>query len=409
MSRVRRWIVRAGCLPRWHEAAALLPPHDLLDRIVHEGELIARLVAVLPAEHAPAAVDAVQSLLACALELDGARYATPYNFVRALRQRSVKALPAAQADAVQLLTIHGAKGLEARAVFVMDAEPEAQPAETATLLIDWPVSATRPRRVAFIAAESRCPASLQALLADEQAARQREELNGLYVAMTRAKERLAFSRTPPWHAGPERSWWQRVDGNGHRMAAGVVGGSAWHAAKHGGGGSAAGLACPAHPRCGGGRGRWRQPHASARPCTACSNGRPQALLPMSSTWRLRPPSSIGVADAGAVQSISTRILSSAACAPLFDARALAWAGNEVPMAGVGEQAGQVLRIDRLVCTLGDMPTWWVLDYKLDAAPQLVAAYRDQLAAYRRAVQAVQPGDPVRAAFVSGSGELIEPT
>ena len=135
-----------GLLAGWHEAAALLPPHDLLDRIVHEGELIARLVAVLPAEHAPAAVDAVQSLLACALELDGARYATPYNFVRALRQRSVKALPAAQADAVQLLTIHGAKGLEARAVFVMDAEPEAQPAETATLLIDWPVSATRPLR-----------------------------------------------------------------------------------------------------------------------------------------------------------------------------------------------------------------------------------------------------------------------
>ena len=29
--------------------------------------------------------------------------------------------------------------------------------------------------------------------------------------MTRAKERLAFSRTPPWHAGPERSWWHRIE------------------------------------------------------------------------------------------------------------------------------------------------------------------------------------------------------
>ena len=268
-----------GLLAGWHEAAALLPPHDLLDRIVHEGELIARLVAVLPAEHAPAAVDAVQSLLACALELDGARYATPYNFVRALRQRSVKALPAAQADAVQLLTIHGAKGLEARAVFVMDAEPEAQPAETATLLIDWPVSATRPLRVAFIAAESRCPASLQALLADEQAARQREELNGLYVAMTRAKERLAFSRTPPWHAGPERSWWHRIEAMAIEWRPALL------AAAQGTLRSTAVVDLPLASRArpilaaaaGAADGEQR---ASARPCTACSSGPPQALRPM---------------------------------------------------------------------------------------------------------------------------------
>ena len=45
----------------------------------------------------------------------------------------------ARADAVQLLTVHGAKGLEARCVFVIDADPieprEAKPG----VLIDWPV------------------------------------------------------------------------------------------------------------------------------------------------------------------------------------------------------------------------------------------------------------------------------
>jgi ATP-dependent helicase/nuclease subunit A len=49
----------------------------------------------------------------------------------------------------------------------------------------------------------------------------------------------------------------------------------------------------------------------------------------------------------------------------------------------------------------------VLDYKLQHAPQELAAYRDQLARYRAAVQAAQPGEEVRAAFITGAGRLVE--
>jgi ATP-dependent helicase/nuclease subunit A len=115
----------------------------------------------------------------------------------------------------------------------------------------------------------------------------------------------------------------------------------------------------------------------------------------------------GVGDVAAVRAIATRILTSADCAHLFEPRALAWAGNEVPIAGVDGRAGEILRIDRLVHTAGEQPTWWVLDYKLDGMPQNNPAYRDQLFAYRRAVQALQPGEAVRAAFISATGELIE--
>ena len=38
-----------------------------------------------------------------ALDLDGGRYASPYNFVRALRSRRVLAPPAQRHDAVRLL------------------------------------------------------------------------------------------------------------------------------------------------------------------------------------------------------------------------------------------------------------------------------------------------------------------
>jgi ATP-dependent helicase/nuclease subunit A len=116
----------------------------------------------------------------------------------------------------------------------------------------------------------------------------------------------------------------------------------------------------------------------------------------------------GVTELAPVRVAAARILGSTSCAAFFDPRALTWAGNEVTVAGVGAEVGQLLRIDRLVLTAGDAPTWWVLDYKLVGRPQEDAAYLGQLAAYRRAVQALQPGKPVRAAFISGIGELIEP-
>ena len=94
------------------------------------------------------------------------------------------------------------------------------------------------------------------------------------------------------------------------------------------------------------------------------------------------------------------MLDSPACRAFFDPSALAWAGNEWPVAGDGEPR----RIDRLV-QLRD-GSWWVLDYKLAGAPQRDPAMREQLAGYREAVRALVPGEPVHAAFISATGELI---
>ena len=400
----------ATLLAQWQLDARTLPPHDLLDRIVHQGDLLPRLAAVVPPERQARATEALQALLAAALDLDGGRYASPYNFVRALRQRRVLAPPAQRHDAVRLLTIHGAKGLEARVVILMDADPEPPRVETATLLIDWPVDAARPQRVAFVASEARCPPSLQTLLAQERAARSREELNALYVAMTRAEERLIVSRTPPKSANPAPSWWARLQPLAHDWpsAAPPVGAV--------GAGHAQYLALPlarrtptrvpeappAHDDVAARLGQavhrtleWAAgagPHGGAAACNALASA---------------AAAEFGVADVAAVQAVALRILTSPDCARFFDARWLAWAGNEVPIAGVDAQAGAVLRIDRLVRSAGEAPTWWVLDYKLEGRPQDNAGHRDQLAAYRRAVQALQPGEPVRAAFINGAGALIE--
>ncbi|MDO9095309.1 MAG: hypothetical protein Q7U99_22050 [Rubrivivax sp.] len=71
--------------------------------------------------------------------------------------------------------------------------------------------------------------------------------------------------------------------------------------------------------------------------------------------------------------------------------------------------GRALRIDRLVALLdeGGARVWWVLDYKLQQGAEGLAVYREQLTTYRRAVEALRPGDAVRAAVITGGGELIE--
>ena len=400
-------------LQRWSVDAQTLPPHDLLDRIVNEGELRERVLATVPAEQRVAALEAISAVLGQALLLDGGRYATPYNFVRALKRRAIKVAAPIQPDAVQLLTVHGAKGLEAKVVFVMDADPEPKTAETATLLVDWPVEAARPRACAFVYSETACPASLVTLLGVERAARQREELNGLYVAMSRAKQRLVFSATQPRYQPPGASWWQRVEALAEPWPddAGVV--------------TSVPASAPASLRVP----PWWQNAETTTPVTPADSparsmdadsaatrlgkavhrvlewASPQPAPGRLDLDTLAPAAATEFgSDAAEVARLARVILDSAECARFFKGPGLRWAGNEVPVSVDGEP----LRIDRLVLLdEADGLVWWVLDYKLQHAPQELAAYREQLQRYRRAVRAAQPDASVRCAFVTGAGAVVE--
>ncbi len=408
----------ADLLRRWRGAASALPPHDLLDRIVAEGSYRERVAAAVPRERRIAALGAIDALLGLALTLDGARYATPYNFVRALKRRALRVASPAQLDAVQLLTVHGAKGLEARAVFVVDADPEPRAAESALLLVDWPVEAAQPLVCAFVYSELRCAPSLEPLRDREIQARRREELNGLYVAMSRARELLVFSATAPYQVPADRSWWQRIEG----VAA------PWQPALAGAADATADVDVPVlrvlPP--------WRGPvlastastASTAAPALAASRPPPGEDEPTRLgkavhrvlEWAAAAPSDVAIAflaDAAArefdvaaveVERIAGVIWNSPDCARFFRGPALSWAGNEVDVA----DGGDVLRIDRLVA-LDDAGalTWWVLDYKLRHAPERDPAYRAQLRRYARAVRRLQPGAHVRCAFVSGEGSLVE--
>ncbi|MEO5844668.1 MAG: UvrD-helicase domain-containing protein [Caldimonas sp.] len=399
-------------LGRWHALVAALPPHDLLDRVVVEGDVHARYAAAVPPEQRAFALDSIDAVLAQSLYLDGGRYATPYAFVRALKKRAVKAALPVRASTVRLLTVHGAKGLEADTVFVMDTEPEPTNPPMTTLLVEWPVEAERPTRCAFVYNENRCPPSLRAALDQERRAREREELNGLYVAMSRAKRRLVFSATEPYREPTGPTWWSRVlaacPASPQRQSEllfdlpAAVAAAATTRAEI----VIATLPAWSASSKGAGVGPTGSPAASARIGRAIH----RAL-----EWIVSDPAieRHEAADAAArefgaavapVRHAVVAIVEHPDGARFFRGPQIRWSGNEVSMS----DSGAVLRIDRLALVDGaDGPVWWVLDYKLSHAPEELEGYRAQLLRYRAAVARAQPGEAVRCAFVTGEGRIVE--
>jgi ATP-dependent helicase/nuclease subunit A len=108
--------------------------------------------------------------------------------------------------------------------------------------------------------------------------------------------------------------------------------------------------------------------------------------------------------ASAAAAAVRRMLADADIRGLLGAEPLLWAGNEVPVVADGRPG----RIDRLVLRpTAQGEQWWVLDYKTETRPDTDPELVAQLMRYQRAVQAGDPARPVRAAFITGDGRLLE--
>ncbi len=379
-----------------------LPPHDALQAIYHQGDVWARFAAAAPAAQRASVLANLRALLAVALRLDGGRYATPYAFVRALKAGGLQAPATVSSQAVRLLTIHGAKGLEAEAVLLLDTDTLERNADSMGVLVDWPGEAAAPHKFVFLVSESRPPACALETLAIEQAARQREELNALYVALTRARHTLVLSSITP-HRETSQSWWRRL--------AGLVDEVPAPAALALAGGLAQALdhlpelplapVLPAQAAIDTGadedsdlartgkamhrlleRGAWAEPQVRA----------------VVREFRLSPAQG---QDAAAM---AQRILAGAG-AWAWDAGVVGWQGNEVELV----HEGQTLRLDRLVQRkdTGHEGHWWVLDYKSRSAPQDHPELVARMRSYRAAVQAACGGQTVKAAFLTPQGTVVE--
>lgn len=419
-----------------------LPPHDALHAIYRHADLIARFAAAAPATQRMAVQANLRALPSAALQHDGGRYLTPYAFVRAMKKGGVRAPGRIDAQAIRLLTVHGAKGLEAQCVLLLDTDARAQKAETMGVLVDWPGEQAGPVGFVFLASESNPPPSAEAALAAEQQARQREELNTLYVAMTRAKHCLALSSAQPGKtAAPDGgSWWHRLSPLAADALPMVTGeplratpacaGAPQQTPEHF---TLAELppTAPLRPMADDRQSPGADPAASAAtPATPATRfgeamhqlleqagvvGAPLAELraqgwPAARIARLARDFEISLDAARQAAQTARRILGGEG--------AWAWniaggdgddtvvdqAINEAPL----RHQGQNLRIDRLVhCRQPPgRAGWWVLDYKSAAEPERQSALIEQLRRYRAAVQSQTPNERVRAALLTGDGRML---
>lgn len=422
-------------LTQYQDWVSGLPPHDALHAIYEHGDVLARFAAAAPVTQRQAVQANLRALLAASLQHDGGRYLTPYAFVRAMKKGGVRAPGRADAQAVRLLTVHGAKGLEADCVLLLDTDTRPQKAETMGVLVDWPGEQTVPSAFVFLASESNPPPSAEAALAVEQQARSREELNMLYVAMTRAKHCLALSSVLPSNSAPG-SWWNRLAPLVTEVDAGAA-----PASSAGAGATPDTFTIAAlHPLPEALQSARTKPGAAAADPTSATPvampgdaestplsrqgdamhqlleqagvaGAPLADLrthgwPAARIARLASDHDIAPAAAELAARMAQGILAGEG-AWAWDPEQVQTAINEAPL----HYQGQSLRIDRLVLRRAlsaddAVAGWWVLDYKSAAQPQRQQALVAQLQRYQEAVQALMPGEAVHAAFLTGDGRLV---
>jgi ATP-dependent helicase/nuclease subunit A len=352
--------------------------------------------------------------------------------------QTVKSPMTSDDSAIRLLTIHGAKGLEADVVIILDTDAIPTPAASMRVLVDWPGETATPISFVFLASESRPAPSAAAAFDIEKQARLREELNALYVAMTRAREQLVISSSQPRNANAE-SWWQRMQA----------------------------VAEPIHPVR-------PEPSTSVRAelveelkQTSQQAQPEQGLIELlvlpslentknilkkesnstlagvfiaydaiesivnsaeeevqasleslesrigQAMHRLLQRLDLAATDAVALEfklshqeseqaaQMAQRILAGEG-AWAWDETIVSWQGNEIELTA----QGKLLRLDRLV-RHKDTGAWWVLDYKSESQPQNKPELVAQMRAYVAAVQACYAGEQVKAAFLTATGKMIE--
>jgi ATP-dependent helicase/nuclease subunit A len=416
-------------LTLWKNWVDTLPPHDALSAIYHDGDVLARYAAATPPSQRGAVMTHLRALLSAALQVDGGRYSSAYALVRALRAGGTQVPVRADANAVRLLTIHGAKGLEAPLVLLLDTDGEAVRSQSMGVLVDWPGEASHPQRFVFLASESTPPACVADALSLELVARKREELNALYVALTRTQRTLVVSSLEPHSANPA-SWWQRL----HMLAQDAP----WSVLPE----KVNATESPAMDDYT----LWCLPNMPvalveydqlaiktvAFDATDQSTDRAGALearigqamhrlleryLPRQYEGQRATLATVAqqahIAQEFTLEPEQMALAHDMALAIVqgegawaWDANEVGWQGNEVGLV----YHGRLLRIDRLVLRQGPgdiAGQWWVLDYKSTNQPQLQPELREQLLTYRAAVAQAQPGQVVRAAFLTPIGSLIE--
>ncbi len=179
-------------LASWQNLVDRIPVHDLLSHIYSDINIQSLYRYASPISDSDHICERINQLLHQSLEIDSGRFSSVSRFLRKIKESNPEVLTNIdnnQSNVVTLMTVHGAKGLEAPIVFIADSGPTSEPPEQFKNIICWPASSSQPTLYMLGCKQSgMSKSSKQTVLELEQSSN--EKLNLLYVAMTRAKQIL---------------------------------------------------------------------------------------------------------------------------------------------------------------------------------------------------------------------------
>ena len=220
-------------ISEWMDLAKHLPVHDLLDHIYHAGDLRYKYASACQESDRDQVLANLDAFLELALNLDGGRYPSLGRFIAQLNQmrrgdedetpdegemssenygdeefgddvedtaandESDSESIANRQQRVRLMTIHGAKGLEAPFVIVLDTNNTAMPNFGRGILLDWDPDTNAPHHLSMFTKTTLSQARSH-FKEQEKGIGLHENWNLLYVALSRAKQGL-------WLSGVESS------------------------------------------------------------------------------------------------------------------------------------------------------------------------------------------------------------
>ncbi|MGV8899365.1 MAG: UvrD-helicase domain-containing protein [Burkholderiaceae bacterium] len=413
-------LVRAErLLAHWLQVAPQLPVHDLLDVILHQGELIARTAQAAQPLVRSQVIGNIEAFIELSLNLDAGRYPSLPKFIDALRTLQNNAGSDAPdeagidagLDAVRIMTIHSAKGLEAPIVILLDANHSEPARDDIGVLCDWPQDAAAPTHFSVFGRQSERGAARDPLFAAEESFKQQEDWNLLYVGATRAKQILivsgvAAAKNAQVDGSAVNSWYDRLR-HAQEIPAEALSACTTEPDQLGAGSFALQvydpppLPAPASA----------QPASDDGDAIAIAEGIAlHALLERlthASAWPVKIPAANAIADwlrcpialAETIRVHADCILSQTHLEHFFDPAQHHSARNEMEIL----HGANLLRLDRVVVFEEEV---WILDYKRNYLESERAGYQAQLAGYRTAGALVFGGKTLKTALITVDGRLI---
>ena len=413
----------ATLLSTWLLHASHLPVHDLLDQIMHQGELVQRYTQSAHALLRSQVLGNLEAFIALALEIDAGRYPSIARFIERLRrlekgdgsQAPDEANIDVASNAVRIMTIHAAKGLEAEIVVLMGANQADQNKDHTGVLCDWPQAAAGPTHFSVFGKAAERGLARDHLFQQELKFSQQEKLNLLYVAVTRAKRYFIVSGVAAEKGAEpvvDDSWYQKF------MHVEAIEIPALQETKSDAQLEAhcatsldittAEFSVPVfNPPS------FALPEVSFLSDEETEVTREGTLLHLlmeclttPSVWPVQVPEEQVIAQwlsctseqAQIIRKQAVTILSQPECERFFNPQYFQFARNEMELVHEGE----LMRFDRIVMLDDGL---WVLDYKRNYHPSQQEDYQSQLQRYRHAVAQLYPAQPINTALITVDGHL----